>query len=31
MPHMVSLPVGYVDILEKKFREVSFLRVQGKR
>ena len=22
MPHMVSLPVGYVDILEKKFRSV---------
>ena len=22
MPHMVSLPVGYMDILEKKFRSV---------
>ena len=22
MPHMVSLPVGYVDILEKTFRSV---------
>ena len=30
MPHIVSLPVGYMDILEKKFRSV-ILRLQWKR
>ena len=30
MPHIVSFPVGYMDILEKKFPSV-ILRLQWKR